>query len=164
MQPDGCTVDSFAKRELTERRAGKIDPKRRPLRDGGGTDIVGGEQNVGLLELKTLIDSECVDIVQVNAELTGGIAHWLRIHDYTTVKSVPMSPDGSATNPYSPGDRLAKCALNRIFIVANVILRFQGKQIEGTQLCEQVGDDGVHCAAPKAPGPGIQLVADLSGE
>ena len=58
----------------------------------GSTYIVGGEQNVGLLEFQALIDNACVDIVQPNAAITGGITDWLRVHGYATAQSVPVSP------------------------------------------------------------------------
>jgi L-alanine-DL-glutamate epimerase-like enolase superfamily enzyme len=58
----------------------------------GRTYIVGGEQHVGVMEFRQLIEQGAVDIVQPNAAITGGITDWLRIHALATLSSVPVSP------------------------------------------------------------------------
>jgi D-arabinonate dehydratase len=128
----------------------------------GSTYIVGGEQNVGLLEFQTLIDNDCVDIVQPNAAITGGITDWLRVHGYATAKSVPVSPWNLQQVHIHLAAGLPNVQWIEYFMADNAILKFQGELLEGTQLQEVVNDDGVYLTSPEAPGLGISLASELA--
>ena len=128
----------------------------------GSTYIVGGEQNVGLLEFQALIDNDCVDIVQPNAAVTGGITDWLRIHSYATAQSVPVSPWNLQQVHIHLAAGLPNVQWIEYFMADNALLKFQGELLEGTQLQEVVNDDGVYLVAPEAPGLGINLSPELA--
>ena len=128
----------------------------------GSTYIVGGEQNVGLLEFQALIDNNCVDIVQPNSAITGGITDWLRIYGYATAKSVPVSPWNLQQVHIHLAAGLPNVQWIEYFMADNAILKFQGELLEGTQLQEVVNDDGIYLTAPQAPGLGISLAPELT--
>ena len=128
----------------------------------GSTYIVGGEQNVGLLEFQALIGNDCVDIIQPNAAITGGITDWLRVHGYATAKSVPVSPWNLQQVHIHLAAGLPNVQWIEYFMADNAILKFQGELLEGTQLQEVVNDDGVYLASPEAPGLGISLSTELA--
>lgn len=128
----------------------------------GSTYIVGGEQNAGLLEFQALIDNGCVDIVQPNAALTGGITDWLRIHGYATAQSVPVSPWNLQQVHIHLAAGLPNVQWIEYFMADNAILKFQGELLEGTRLQEIVQEDGVYLAAPETPGLGIGLAPEVA--
>ena len=140
----------------------EINAYARVRERAGSTYIVGGEQNVGLLEFQALIDNHCVDIVQPNAALTGGITDWLRIHGYATAQSVPVSPWNLQQIHIHLAAGLPNVQWIEYFMADNAILKFQGELLEGTALQEVVKDDGVYLAAPETPGLGIGLSPDLA--
>lgn len=139
-----------------------IEGYRRIRERAGNTYIVGGEQNVGLLEFKALIDHDGVDIAQPNAAITGGITDWLSIHGYATAKSVPVSPWNLQQIHIHLAAGLPNVQWIEYFMADNAILKFQGELLEGTQLKEIVQDDGLYLAAPEAPGLGLGLAANLA--
>ena len=93
----------------------------------GDTYIVGGEQNVGLHEFRALIDNDCVDIVQPNAALTGGITDWLRIHAFATGHSVPVSPWNLQQVHIHLAAGLPNVQWIEYFMADNALLKFQGE-------------------------------------
>ena len=113
---------------------------------------------------QALIDNDCVDIVQPNAALTGGITDWLRVHSYATAKSVPVSPWNLQQVHIHLAAGLHNVQWIEYFMADNAILKFQGELLEGTQLKEIVNDDGVYLAAPEAPGLGIALAPALAAQ
>ena len=54
--------------------------------------IAGGEQHATLFEFRQLIEQGAVDVVQPNANVTGGITEWLRIHALASAFNLPVSP------------------------------------------------------------------------
>ncbi len=121
----------------------------------GKTYIVGGEQHVGLLEHRTLIDQGGVDIVQPNALMTGGITDWLRLHAYATAQNVPVSPWDLQVVHLHMAAGLPNVQWIEYFMADNALLEFQTQLFAGTEQNEVVTDEGVFLAAPTAPGLGI---------
>ena len=130
----------------------------------GSTYIVGGEQHVGLLEFQSLIDNRCVDVVQPNAALTGGITDWLRIHSFATARAIPVSPWNLQQVHIHLAAGLPNVQWVEYFMPDNALLKFQGELLAGTQLKEVVQDDGVYLTAPTTPGLGLSLVAELAAK
>ena len=128
----------------------------------GNTNIVGGEQNVGLLEFQALIDNNCVDIVQPNAAVTGGITDWLSVHSYASAKSVPVSPWNLQQVHIHVAAALPNVQWIEYFMADNALLKFQGELLEGTRLQEIIEPDGVYLAAPETPGLGLSLAPELA--
>ena len=128
----------------------------------GSTYIVGGEQNAGLMEFQALIDNDCVDIIQPNAALTGGITDFLRIHAYATAKGVPVSPWNLQNVHIHMAAGLSNVQWIEYFMPDNALLKFQGELLEGSVLEEVVEPDGIYLKAPKMPGLGISLRPDLA--
>lgn len=130
---------------------GYIQVRRR----AGRTLIAGGEQHATLFEFRQLIEQGAVDIVQPNANVTGGITEWLRVHGLARAFNVPVSPwnlqlihlhmaaglPGVKWIEYfeqRPGDLLV-----RLFTES--------------RLREVVEEDGVKLLAPELPGLGLVL-------
>ena len=130
----------------------------------GDTYIVGGEQNVGLLEFQALIDTAGVDIVQPNAALTGGITDWLRVHAYATAKSVPVSPWNLQQVHIHMAAGLPNVQWIEYFMPDNALLKFQGELFVGTTLQEEVTPEGVFLKAPTEPGLGLQLDSEVAAK
>lgn len=131
----------------------------------GSTYIVGGEQHVGLMEHRTLIDHGNIDIVQPNAAMTGGITDWLRIHAYATARNIPVSPWDLQAIHLHMAAGLPNVQWIEYFMADNALLKFQTQLIKGTTAQEVVTEEGVFLAAPTAPGLGIVIdpeVADRS--
>lgn len=139
-----------------------IEGYRRVRERAGSTYIVGGEQNIGLLEFQALIDNDCIDIAQPNAALTGGITDWLRIHAYASAKSVPVSPWNLQQIHIHLAAGLPNVQWIEYFMADNALLKFQSELLEGTQLEEVVKDDGLYLTAPEPPGLGLGLAPELA--
>ena len=128
----------------------------------GDTYIVGGEQHVGIMEFKALIDSNAIDIAQPNAAMTGGITDWLRINAYATSQSVPVSPWNLQQVHIHLAAALPNVQWIEYFMPDNALLEFQGKLISGSLLEEVVEPDGVYLVAPDKPGLGIALNTEVA--
>ncbi|MBT5264414.1 MAG: mandelate racemase/muconate lactonizing enzyme family protein [Rhodospirillaceae bacterium] len=131
----------------------------------GQTYIVGGEQHVGLLEFRTLIEHGKVDIAQPNVSITGGITDWLRIHAYATARGVPISPWDLQMVHIHMAAGLANVQWIEYFMADNALLEFQTKLFAGVAAHEEVTEEGVFLRAPTDPGLGLALdeeVADRS--
>ncbi|MEO0729128.1 MAG: mandelate racemase/muconate lactonizing enzyme family protein [Pseudomonadota bacterium] len=139
-----------------------VDGYARVRERAGSTYIVGGEQHVGLLEFKALIECDGVDIVQPNAALTGGITDWLRINAYAAANSVPVSPWNLQQVHIHMAAGLANVQWIEYFMADNALLKFQGELLSGTTLEEVVQDDGVYLKVPDGPGLGLNLNADVA--
>ena len=123
----------------------------------GQTYIVGGEQHVGLLEHRHLIDHGHIDMVQPNAAMTGGITDWLHIHAYATARNIPVSPWDLQMVHLHLAAGLPNIKWIEYFMADNALLEFQTKLFSKTEQQEVVKDDGVYLAAPKLPGLGIGI-------
>jgi L-alanine-DL-glutamate epimerase-like enolase superfamily enzyme len=123
----------------------------------GRTYIVGGEQHVGLLEFRQLIEHGAVDIVQPNAAITGGITDWLRIHALATAYSVPVSPWNLQMVHIHMAAGLANVKWIEYFMADNPLLEFQTKLFKGPILREETTEEGVFLLPPEAPGLGLEL-------
>ena len=131
----------------------------------GRTYIVGGEQHVGVLEFRQLIEQGAVDVVQPNAAITGGITDWLRIHALATLSSVPVSPWNLQMVHIHLAAGLANVMWIEYFMPDNPLLEFQGRLFRGPVLREEATPEGIFLAPPDAPGLGLELddaVADAS--
>ncbi|HVR69533.1 MAG TPA: mandelate racemase/muconate lactonizing enzyme family protein [Vicinamibacteria bacterium] len=123
----------------------------------GRTYIAGGEQHVGVLEFRQLIEQGAVDIVQPNAALTGGITDWLRIHALATLASVPVSPWNLQMIHIQMAAGLPNVKWIEYFMADNPLLEFQGRLFKGPVLREEVTPDGIVLIPPDAPGLGLEL-------
>lgn len=128
------------------------------IREMAGTVyIAGGEQHVGLAEFQRLIDEDCVDIVQPNAALTGGLTDWLRIHAYATAKGVPVSPWNLQSIHLHAAAGLPNVQWIEYFMPDNALLAFQTQLFTGPALREEVTDEGVFLLPPDQPGLGLSI-------
>jgi L-alanine-DL-glutamate epimerase-like enolase superfamily enzyme len=123
----------------------------------GRTYIVGGEQHVGVLEFRQLIEQGAVDVVQPNAAITGGITDWLRIHALATLSSVPVSPWNLQMIHIHLAAGLPNVKWIEYFMADNPLLEFQARLFKGPVLREEATADGVFLVPPDAPGLGLEL-------
>ena len=123
----------------------------------GRTHIVGGEQHVGVMEFRQLIERGAVDIVQPNAAITGGITDWLRIHALATLASVPVSPWNLQMIHIHLAAGLPNVKWIEYFMADNPLLEFQSRLFKGPVLREERTADGVFLVPPDAPGLGLVL-------
>jgi L-alanine-DL-glutamate epimerase-like enolase superfamily enzyme len=123
----------------------------------GRTYIVGGEQHVGVLEFRQLIEQGAVDIVQPNAAITGGITDWLRIHALATLASVPVSPWDLQMVHVHLAAGLPNVKWIEYFMADNPLLEFQSRLFKGPLLREEATTDGIFLVPPDAPGLGLEL-------
>jgi L-alanine-DL-glutamate epimerase-like enolase superfamily enzyme len=123
----------------------------------GRTYIVGGEQHVGVMEFRQLIEQGAVDIVQPNAAITGGITDWLRIHALATHSSVPVSPWNLQMVHIHLAAGLPNVKWIEYFMADNPLLEFQGRLFKGPVMREERTDDGIFLVPPEAPGLGLEL-------
>jgi L-alanine-DL-glutamate epimerase-like enolase superfamily enzyme len=123
----------------------------------GRTYIAGGEQHVGVPEVRQLIEQGAVDVVQPNAAITGGITDWLRIHALATLASVPVSPWNLQMVHVHMAAGLPNVKWIEYFMPDNPLLEFQGRLFTGPVLREEVRSDGVYLLPPDGPGLGLAL-------
>jgi L-alanine-DL-glutamate epimerase-like enolase superfamily enzyme len=123
----------------------------------GRTYIVGGEQHVGVLEFRQLIEQGAVDIVQPNAAITGGITDWLRIHALATLASVPVSPWNLQMVHIHLAAGLPNVKWIEYFMADNPLLEFQSRLFKGPVLREEATERGVFLVPPEGPGLGLEL-------
>ena len=123
----------------------------------GRTYIAGGEQHVGVLEFRQLIEQGAVDIVQPNAALTGGITDWLRIHALATLASVPVSPWNLQMVHIHMAAGLPNVKWIEYFMPDNPMLAFQNNLFTEPRFEEEVTDEGVFLIPPSKPGIGLVL-------
>jgi L-alanine-DL-glutamate epimerase-like enolase superfamily enzyme len=128
----------------------------------GDTYIVGGEQHVGLMEFRTLIEQGSVDMVQPNALITGGITDWLRIHAFATAKGVPVSPWDLQMVHLHMAAGLPNVKWIEYFMPDNALLEFQTKLFAGPVSEEVVTDGGIFLRAPQGPGLGLVLDQEMA--
>lgn len=128
----------------------------------GETYIAGGEQHVGLSEFQCLIDNECVDVLQPNAAMTGGISDWLKIHSLATESGIPVSPWNLQQIHIHMAAGLSNVQWIEYFMADNALLEFQEQLLKGSTLEEVVTDEGVFLKAPIVPGVGIELDQDVA--
>lgn len=135
---------------------------RRVKARAGRTYIVGGEQNIGLLEFQRLIDEAQVDIAQPNAAITGGITDWLRIHAYASARAVPVSPWNLQSIHIHMAAGLPNVKWVEYFMQDNAILGIQNQLFAGPKIEEVRQADGVFLRAPSAPGLGLELDPEVA--
>jgi L-alanine-DL-glutamate epimerase-like enolase superfamily enzyme len=123
----------------------------------GRTYIVGGEQHVGVMEFRQLIEHQAVDIVQPNAAITGGITDWLRIHALATLSNVPISPWNLQMVHVHLAAGLPNVKWIEYFMADNPLLEFQSRLFKGPALREEATEDGIFLVPPSAPGLGLEL-------
>jgi L-rhamnonate dehydratase len=129
----------------------------RVRRRAGRTYIVGGEQHVGVLEFRQLIEQGAVDVVQPNAAITGGITDWLRIHALATLSSVPVSPWNLQMVHVHLAAGLPNVKWIEYFMADNPLLEFQSRLFTGPVLREERTPEGVFLLPPEGPGLGLAL-------
>jgi D-arabinonate dehydratase len=138
-------------------------PGYRHVRErAGDTYIVGGEQHVGLLEFRALIEHGAVDMVQPNAAITGGITDWLRIHALASAFNVPVSPWDLQVVHLHMAAGLPNVKWIEYFMPDNALLEFQTKLFTGPATREVVTDEGVFLLAPEDPGIGLALDPEVA--
>jgi L-alanine-DL-glutamate epimerase-like enolase superfamily enzyme len=123
----------------------------------GRTYIAGGEQHVGVLEFRQLIERGAVDVVQPNAAITGGITDWLRIHALATLSSVPVSPWNLQMVHVHLAAGLPNVKWIEYFMPDNPLLEFQGRLFKGPVLREETTPEGIVLVPPEGPGLGLEL-------
>ena len=128
----------------------------------GRTYIVGGEQHIGVLEFRQLIEQGAVDIVQPNAAITGGITDWLRIHALATQASVPVSPWNLQMVHIHLAAGLPNVKWIEYFMADNPLLEFQSRLFKGPVLREEATEDGIFLVPPDGPGLGLELDAAVA--
>jgi L-alanine-DL-glutamate epimerase-like enolase superfamily enzyme len=129
----------------------------RVRRRAGRTLIAGGEQHVGVMEFRQLIEAGAVDVVQPNAAITGGITDWLHIHALATLSSVPVSPWNLQAIHIHLAAGLPNVKWIEYFMADNPLLEFQARLFKGPVLREEATADGVFLVPPDAPGLGLEL-------
>jgi L-alanine-DL-glutamate epimerase-like enolase superfamily enzyme len=129
----------------------------RVRRRAGRTYIAGGEQHVGVLEFRQLIEQGAVDVVQPNAAITGGITDWLRIHALATLASVPVSPWNLQMVHIHLAAGLPNVKWIEYFMADNPLLEFQSRLFKGPLLREERTPEGVVLLPPEGPGLGLEL-------
>ncbi len=134
----------------------------RVRRRAGRTYIAGGEQHVGVLEFRQLIEQGGVDVVQPNAALTGGITDWLRIHALATLASVPVSPWNLQMVHIHMAAGLPNVKWIEYFMADNPLLEFQGRLFKGPAMREEVTKDGVVLLPPEGAGLGLELDPEVA--
>ena len=137
---------------------------RRVRERAGDTYIAGGEQHVGLFEFQSLIDNDCVDIVQPNCAMTGGITDWLKIHALATSSGLPVSPWNLQQVHIHMAAGLPNVQWIEYFMADNALLEFQEQLLKGSTLEEVVTPEGVFLKAPSAIGVGIELDETVADE
>ena len=130
----------------------------------GRTYIVGGEQHTGLMEFRQLIDQGCVDFVQPNAAITGGITDWLRIYNYATAHSVPVSPWNLQAVHIHMAAGLSNVKWIEYFMADNPLLDFQHRLFSGPVMREEVTEEGVFLLPPEGPGLGLTLDDEVAAQ
>jgi L-alanine-DL-glutamate epimerase-like enolase superfamily enzyme len=128
----------------------------------GRTYIAGGEQHVGVLEFRQLIEQGAVDIVQPNAAITGGITDWLRIHALATLNSVPVSPWNLQMVHIHLAAALPNVKWIEYFMADNPLLEFQARLFKGPVLREETTAEGVFLLPPAGPGLGLELDEEVA--
>ncbi|MBO0347041.1 mandelate racemase/muconate lactonizing enzyme family protein [Roseibium sp. CAU 1637] len=134
---------------------------RRVKANAGNTYIVGGEQNTGLPEFRTLIDEASIDMIQPNAALTGGITDWLLIHGYATAKGVPISPWNLQMVHLHMAAGLPNVKWVEYFMPDNELLGIQTRLFTGPSIQEVATEEGMFLKAPEAPGLGLELDPEM---
>jgi L-alanine-DL-glutamate epimerase-like enolase superfamily enzyme len=129
----------------------------RVRRRAGHTFIAGGEQHVGVMEFRQLIEEGAVDIVQPNAAITGGITDWLRIHALATLSSVPVSPWNLQAIHLHLAAGLPNVKWIEYFMADNPLLEFQSRLFKGPIVREEATEDGIVLVPPDGPGLGLVL-------
>ncbi len=130
----------------------------------GDTYIVGGEQHVGLMEFRPLIEQGGVDMIQPNVVVTGGITDWLRIHAFATARGVPVSPWNLQNVHIHMAAGLPNVKWIEYFMADNALLEFQTKLFAGPVFEEEKTEDGICLRAPTAPGLSLSLDAVVADE
>ena len=128
----------------------------------GRTYIVGGEQNIGLLEFQRLIDEGNIDIAQPNAAITGGITDWLRIHAYATARAIPISPWNLQTIHLHMAAGLPNVKWIEYFMQDNALLGIQTQLFSGPNIKERRTPEGIFLCAPTTPGLGLELNPEMA--
>lgn len=128
----------------------------------GRTYIAGGEQHAGVMEFRALIEGGCVDVLQPNAAITGGITDWLRIHSLATAYGVPLSPWNLQPIHLHMAAGLPNVQWIEYFMPDNALLAFQTELFTGPKLRETRTDEGIFLMAPDAPGIGLELDPELA--
>ncbi len=118
----------------------------------GRTLIAGGEQHVGVLEFRQLIEQGAVDVVQPNAAITGGITDWLRIHALATLASVPVSPWNLQMIHMHLAAGLPNVKWLEYFMPDNPMLGFQNSLFAEPRFREERTEEGVFLLPPETPG------------
>jgi L-alanine-DL-glutamate epimerase-like enolase superfamily enzyme len=123
----------------------------------GRTYIVGGEQHAGVHEFRQLIEQGAVDIVQPDANVTGGITDWLRIYNLATAANVVVSPHALQWIHIHMAAALPNVKWIEYFMADNELFDFQVKLFKGPRIEESREEDGVFLLPPVAPGLGLEL-------
>ena len=140
----------------------QIDGYVRIRERAGSTNIVGGEQHVGLAEFQALIDRGAVDIVQPNVAVTGGITDWLAIHAYATARAVPISPWNMQMIHIHMAAGLANVKWVEYFMPDNPLLALKARLFAGPVMADEVREDGVYLIPPTGPGLGLELDPEVA--
>jgi L-alanine-DL-glutamate epimerase-like enolase superfamily enzyme len=128
----------------------------------GHTYVAGGEQHVGLVEFRELIERGAVDVAQPNAAVTGGITDWLRIHAFATAHGVPVSPWNLQAVHLHMAAGLPNVQWIEYFMPDNALLEFQTRLLAEPAMREEVTPEGVFLLAPTAPGLGLELDPEVA--
>lgn len=126
----------------------------------GQTYIAGGEQNSGLNEFRLLIEYGAVDIVQPNANATGGITDWLRIYQLAAFHHVPVSPWNLQHIHIHMAAGLPHVKWIEYFTPDRNY--FPNQLFTGPVLKEVKKEDGIYFLPPEEPGLGLKLNEELA--
>jgi L-alanine-DL-glutamate epimerase-like enolase superfamily enzyme len=128
----------------------------------GQTFIAGGEQNSGLNEFRLLIEHKAVDIVQPNANATGGITDWLRIYRLASLHHVPVSPWNLQQIHIHMAAGLPNVKWIEYFTPDRNY--FPNQLFSGPVFKEVRKEDGVYFQPPEEPGLGLKLNEELADQ
>jgi L-alanine-DL-glutamate epimerase-like enolase superfamily enzyme len=126
-------------------------------RHAGDVYITGGEQHSGVIEFRSLLENEAVDILQPGAGQVGGITEWLRIYQMATAAGVAVSPWNLQAVHIHMAAGLPNVKWIEYFMPDNPMLDFQNRLFKEPAFREERRDDGVFLLPPDKPGLGIVL-------
>ena len=123
----------------------------------GDVYITGGEQHSGVIEFRSLLENEAVDILQPGAGGVGGITEWLRVYNLATAYGVPVSPWNLQSVHIHMAAGLSNVKWIEYFMPDNQMLDFQTRLFKEPLFREETTSEGVFLLPPDKPGLGIVL-------
>ena len=126
-------------------------------RRAGQTYIVGGEQHASVFEFRELLGQGAVDIIQPDANTTGGITQWLRIANLARAYNVAVSPHALQMIHIHMAAALSNMMWIEYFMVDNPLSDFEHRLFKEPRMREVRDRGGSISPAPREAGPGHRV-------